>query len=92
MDSPLDDNLVSNVDTIIFHMFIEYNETTSLAAIYYAAKEGFLKDKRIGETARTSTLTTVPCWSDFLELLPDSIFCRMFQMEKLTVLYIAYKI
>ena len=60
MESSSTNNLVHYVDMLICHMFNEYNNVISMVAIYYTAKEGCLKDKRVGETRRFCLFTTVP--------------------------------
>ena len=84
-----DDNIVENADTLLFHTFLEYDEVTTLAVVYYTAKQNFFSNR--GNDIKQQ-LARKTCWADILETLPDAIFRRMFRMDKMTVSYICYKI
>ena len=84
-----EESIVESADTLLFHTFLEYDEVTTLAVVYYTAKQNFFSKR--GHDMRQQ-LAKKTCWSDILETLPDAIFRRMFRMDKITVSSICYKI
>ena len=76
--------LMTYVDILIFYPCIQYEQMTTLAATYYAAKEYFSMSDHNKNNLRhyTTVHDQRPKWNEIMNRLSDKMFRRMFRMEK----------